>query len=119
MLLLTGAITYQWQQRDQTTSFANIVSANSANYTPTSSLVTDTFFRRITISTLPSGFVCQDFSNEISILVDNPPAAILTANVNGSVLTAAATATICSGEEVAFYANAVAGGSYEFYVDRY
>ena len=113
----TGAITYQWQQRDQTTSFANIVSANSANYTPTSALVTDTFFRRITISTLPSGFVCQDFSNEISILVDNPPAAILTANVNGSVLTAAATATICSGEEVAFYANAVAGGSYEFYVD--
>ena len=37
--------------------------------------------------------------------------------MNGSVLTAAATATICSGEEVAFYANAVAGGSYEFLVD--
>jgi hypothetical protein len=49
--------------------------------------------------------------------VDNPPAAILTANVNGSVLTAATTATICSGEEIAFYANAVAGGSYEFLVD--
>ena len=33
------------------------------------------------------------------------------------MLTAATTATICNGEEVAFYANAVAGGSYEFLVD--
>ena len=33
------------------------------------------------------------------------------------MLTAATTATICSGEEVAFYANPVAGGSYEFLVD--
>ncbi|MGB1449602.1 MAG: beta strand repeat-containing protein, partial [Flavobacteriaceae bacterium] len=113
----TGVITYQWQQRDQTSAFADITGATSANYSPTSALVTDTFFRRITISTLPSGLSCQAFSNVIDIRVDTPPAAILTANINGTTLTAATTATICVGEEVAFYANAVAGGSYEFYVD--
>ena len=41
----------------------------------------------------------------------------MTSNINGVTLTAAATATICSGEEVAFYANTVTGGSYIFKVD--
>ena len=115
----SGTVSYQWQRRNQTTTvFTNITGATSQNYTPTvgTLLTTDTFFRRLTISSTGTT-TCEEVGNEISILVDNPPAAILTANVNGSVLTAAATATICSGEEVAFYANAVAGGSYEFYVD--
>ena len=114
----SGTITYQWQSRNQTTNvFTDITLANSANYTPTSALNTDTFFRRKTISTLGSGLACEAFSNVVVITVDNPPAAILTANINGVTLTAAATATICSGEEVAFYANNVLGGSYTFLVD--
>ena len=114
----SGTITYQWQSRDQTTSvFSDILLATSANYTPTSALNTDTFFRRKTISTLGSGLACEAFSNVVQISVDNPPAAILTSNINGVTLTAPATATICAGEEVAFIANAVAGGSYRFLVD--
>ena len=115
----SGTVSYQWQRRNQTTTvFTDITGATSQNYTPTvgTLLTTDTFFRRITISNTGTT-TCEQEGNTISVLVDNPPAAILTANVNGSVLTAATTATICNGEEVAFYANAVAGGSYEFLVD--
>ena len=113
----SGTISYQWQQRDQTTTiFTDITGAISQNYTPTTFLTTDTFFRRITRSNTGTT-TCEDFGNTISVLVDNPPAAILTSNINGVILTAAATATICSGEEVAFYANAVTGGSYIFKVD--
>ncbi len=65
----TGAITYNWQQRNQTTLFADIAGATSANYTPTSALVTDTFFRRKVMSTLPSGLTCEAFSNIIAIRV--------------------------------------------------
>ena len=105
----SGTVSYQWQRRDQTTSvFTNITGATSANYTPTVTtfLTTDTFFRRMTISNTGTT-TCERAGNVISVLVDNPPAAILTANINGVTLTAAATATICSGEEVAFYANNV------------
>ena len=115
----SGTISYQWQRRNQTTTvFTDIIGATSQNYTPTvgTLLTTDTFFRRLTVSDTGTT-TCSEPGNTISVLVDNPPAAILTANVNGSVLTAATTATICSGEEVAFYANALVGGSYEFLVD--
>ena len=117
--IVSGTVSYQWQRRNQTTTvFTDITGATSQNYTPTVAtlLTTDTFFRRLTVSDTGTT-TCSEPGNTISVLVDNPPAAILTANVNGSVLTAATTATICSGEEIAFYANAVAGGSYEFLVD--
>ena len=116
----SGTVSYQWQRRDQTTSiYTNISGATSQNYTPTVStlLVTDTFFRRLTISNTGTT-TCEEPSNVIQILVDNPPAATLSANINGSILTAAATATICTGEEVTFVANTVTGGSYEFLIDN-
>ena len=115
----SGTISYQWQRRDQTTTvFTDITGATSQNYTPTATtfLTTDTFFRRRTISNTGTT-TCEAFSNVIDVRVDNPPAAILTSNINGVTLTAAATATICAGEEVAFYANTVTGGSYTFLVD--
>ena len=115
----SGTVSYQWQSRDQTTSvFTNILGATSQNYTPTVTtfLTTDTFFRRMTISNTGTT-TCERAGNVISVLVDNPPSATLSANINGVTLTAAATATICAGEEVAFYANNVVGGSYTFLVD--
>ena len=116
--LASGAVSYQWQSRDQTTSvFSNIFGATSQNYTPTTLLTTDTFFRRQTISTLSSGFVCSENSNFIEIRVDAAPPANITANINGVVVTGGSTATICAGEEVSFIANAVAGASYEFTID--
>ena len=116
----SGTVSYQWQRRDQTTSvFTNIGGATSQNYTPsiTTLLTTDTFFRRITVSNTGTT-TCEAFSNVISVLVDTPPAATLSANINGSVVTAATTATICNGEEVIFTAGTVTGGSYEFLVDN-
>ena len=92
---VSGTLTYQWQSRSLTTTYTDILGAISQNYTPTANLTTDTFFRRITISTLPSGSVCQEPSNIIQITVDAAPAANLTASINGVNLTAAATATIC------------------------
>ena len=50
---------------------------------------------------------CERLSNIIQITVDAAPAANLTASINGVNLTAAATATICAGEEVTFIATAV------------
>ena len=115
----SGTVSYQWQRRDQTTSvFTDIVGATSQNYTPTITtlLTTDTFFRRKAISDTGTT-TCEDFSNVIDIRVDNPPAATLSAGVNGSVFTAASTITICNSDEVVFTAGTVTGGSYEFLVD--
>ena len=116
----SGTVSYQWQRRNQTTAvFTDIVGATSQNYTPTAGtlLTTDTFFRRMTISSTGTT-TCEEPGNTISILVDTPPTAILRANINGVVLTAASTATICNGEEVGFYADTTTGGlSYEFLVD--
>ena len=84
----SGTVSYQWERRNQTTSvFTVITGATSANYTPTSTtfLTTDTFFRRRTISSTGTT-TCEAFSNVISILVDTPPVANLTANINGVVL---------------------------------
>ncbi len=117
--VVSGTLSYQWQRRNQTTNiFIDIAGATSQHYTPTAVtfLTTDTFFRRVTLSNTGTT-TCEAFSNIIAIRVDNPPSAILRSNINGITLTAASTATICVGEEVAFYADAVAGGSYEFYVD--
>ena len=103
----SGTISYQWQRRDQTTTvFTDITGATSQNYTPTATtfLTTDTFFRRRTISNTGTT-TCERAGNVISVLVDNPPAATLSANINGSVITAASTATICNGEEVIFCRN--------------
>ena len=95
----SGTISYQWQRRDQTTTcFTNIGSDFTELYANiTTLLTTDTFFRRITVSNTGTT-TCEAFSNVISVLVDTPPAATLSANVNGSVITAATTATICNGE---------------------
>ena len=113
----SGTISYQWQSRNQTTSvFSDILGANSQNYTPTTALTTDTFFRRMTISDTGTT-TCEAPGNVIQVRIDAPPAANLTANINGVVLTAAATATICSGEEVTFIATAVPNGSYEFFIN--
>ena len=60
---------------------------------------------------------CEEPSNVIQVRIDAAPTANLTANINGVVLTAAATATICSGEEVTFVATAVPNGSYEFFIN--
>ena len=49
--------------------------------------------------------------------MDTPPAATLSAGVNGSVFTAASTITVCNNEEVVFTAGTVTGGSYEFLID--
>ena len=113
----SGTITYQWQSRSQSTLFTNLSGATSQNYTPTAALTTDTFFRRQTISTLSSGFVCSENSNFVEIRVDAAPAANITANISGVVVTGGSSATICAGEEVSFIATAVAGASYEFTID--
>ena len=112
----SGAIRYQWQSRSLTTTYTDILGAISQNYTPTANLTTDTFFRRMTISDTGTT-TCERPSNIIQITVDAAPAANLTASINGVNLTAAATATICAGEEVTFIATAVPNGSYEFFVN--
>ena len=84
----SGTVSYQWERRNQTTSvFTVITGATSANYTPTSTtfLTTDTFFRRRTISSTGTT-TCEAFSNVISILVDTPPIANLTANISLSLI---------------------------------
>ena len=65
----SGTISYQWQQRDQTTTvFTDITGAISQNYTPTTTfLTTDTFFRRITRSNTGTT-TCEDFGNTIDVL---------------------------------------------------
>ncbi|MDA8924197.1 hypothetical protein N9I41_04295, partial [Flavobacteriaceae bacterium] len=110
----SGTVSYQWQSRDQTTSlFIDINLATTQNYTPTSRLTTDTFFRRITVSNTGTT-TCDALSNVIEIKVDPAPAANITTNISGVVVTGGSTATICSGEEVTFIATPVAGGSYVF-----
>ena len=70
----SGTISYQWQSRNQTTSvFSDILGATSQNYTPTTALTTDTFFRRMTISDTGTT-TCEAPGNVIQVRIDAAPA---------------------------------------------
>ena len=98
---LGGAnLTYIWQSRTGTNTFANIASTNSPTYDPPV-LSKDTDFRRIARSEF-NGVICEDISNFVTIQVDPAPIATLTGS-----------STACLGETVTF--SATGGGLYEFF----
>ena len=106
-----GEITYQWEARTYGTAFANVLaSATTQVYTPTAGLTTTTFYRRAVYSTF-GGKQCEEYSNVVQILVEEPPITGLQAQ--GGAVTAPATVTICSGEAITF--NATGGGQFLFY----
>ena len=65
----SGAGSFQWQSSSNNVSFTDIVGATSANYTAESAVVSDTYLRRITIST-QNGVSCEAVSEPIAIVVD-------------------------------------------------
>ena len=98
---LGGAnLTYVWQSRTGTNTFADIASTNSPTYDPPV-LAEDTDFRRIARSEF-NGVICEDISNFVTIQVDPAPIATLTGS-----------STACLGETVTF--SATGGGQYEFF----
>jgi hypothetical protein len=60
-----GIITYQWQKSPNNIAFSDIPGATSAIYA-SGAIATDTYFRRMTTSTLGSS-VCSDFSDTLLI----------------------------------------------------
>ena len=64
----TDNVTYQWQSRQGTNSFADITGATSQNYTFSSPLFTTTGFRRLAINTV-NGVQCSTESNVVTVTV--------------------------------------------------
>ena len=115
---VSGTLIYQWQiSVDNNVTYTDIFGANSQNYTPTTLLTTDTFYRRITRSDTGTS-VCERFSNSLKIEVDLTPIASLSAIQRGVTTVASGTLDICVGEEIIFSASPVNTGlSYEFTID--
>ena len=99
-----GTITYQWQSSltGVPASFTNIPGATFQNYT-TDPLTADTWFQRITTSTL-NGIPCSKASNSVKVTVNNMNAGTIAADQticeNG---TAALTGTIPTAVGVVSY----------------
>ena len=116
--LVSGTLSYQWQVSiDNNVTYSDIVFATSQNYTPTSILTSDTFFRRKTISNTGTT-TCEKISNAVRIQVDISPVASLSAIQRSVTTVASGTLNICVGEEIIFSAAPVTTGfTYEFTID--
>ncbi len=66
-----GAITYQWQESADGSTWANVASGGSAaTYIPPAALTDDTWFKRLVTSSL-DGVPCTKESNVIKVTVNN------------------------------------------------
>jgi hypothetical protein len=113
----SGTILYQWQESltNLPASFTNLgVASTTGTFTPTTAIVTTTYYRRQIQSRL-NGITCDEVSGgSIMITVSAPPPGILTGtSVSSGTVTASSTLTICAGEEIRFVASG--GASYEFF----
>ncbi len=72
----TGTLSYQWQSSLNNVLFTNITGQNAASYNIPSGLLLNTYYRRITISTL-SSITCQDTTNQLLITINNVTAPTL------------------------------------------
>ncbi|MFZ4401231.1 MAG: Ig-like domain-containing protein, partial [Bacteroidales bacterium] len=94
-----AVITYKWQSRTASTSFADITPPATNNTYAPGALTEDTWYRRIAYSTFGAS-VCQAYSDTIKIVVNNLTAGVI-----------AGTQTICSGDDVvAFTVSTAATG---------
>ena len=85
-----GSVTYQWQScLTQNGTYTNVLTGGTSGSYTTSALTTDTWFQRVTTSTL-SGVPCSKTTNKVLVTVNN-----LTAGVIGT------TQTICYNTTVA------------------
>ncbi|MEN8812741.1 MAG: hypothetical protein ABF277_05460 [Candidatus Arcticimaribacter sp.] len=116
--LVSGTLSYQWQVSiDNNVTYADITGAISQNYTPTTILTSDTFFRRLTVSNTGTT-TCEEPSNVVRIQVELNPVASLLAVQRGVTTLASGTLNICVDEEILFSASPVnAGFTYEFTVN--
>jgi len=94
----TGNYTYQWQSSPDNSTWANISSAVSQNYTPTT-LISNTYFRRV----VSSSGVTPSISTAILITV-NPL-------ITPSIVVSTSTPTICQGASITFTAAPTNGGT--------
>ena len=94
----SGALTYQWQSSTVScmAGFSDIGGATATTYDPPPGLTVNTFYRRVTTSTL-SGIPCTATSNCITVLIND---------VTGG--TVAADQTVCSGGDPAAFTVSVA-----------
>jgi len=101
-----GILTYQWQSSTDNISYSNIIGASSTTYDPPSGIVSTTYFKRVTTSTLNS-VACTAESNVITVTVSAPP------NINTHPLDK----TICDGDPTTFTVAADGATSYQWQMD--
>ena len=116
--LVSGTLSYQWQVSiDNNVTYNDIAFATSQNYTPTTILTSDTFFRRLTVSNTGTT-TCEEPSNVVRVQVELSPVATLSAVQRGVTTVASNTLNICVDEEIIFSASPVTTGfTYEFTVN--
>jgi hypothetical protein len=94
----TGALTYQWQDSPDNSTFNDISGATAATYDP-GALTADRFFRQI-ISSMLNSVTCSTISNTVTVTVNN-----LTPGLVGN------DQTVCpGGDPAAFVQTAAAAG---------
>ena len=115
---VSGSLSYQWQISSDNVVYNNIALANSQNYTPTTILNTNTFYRRLTVSDTGTT-TCSEPSNPIRIRIDNTIIASISVVQGGINKVASDTLNICIDDEIIFYATPTdVGYSYEFSVNN-
>jgi hypothetical protein len=97
----SGTITYQWQSNTTGCggAYTNIAGATASTYDPPAGLLTTTYYRRSAISTV-SGTPCTDYSNCVTVFVNN-----LTAGTVGT------DETLCGNNPAAFTQTVAATGA--------
>ena len=116
--ILGTNITYQWQQRadTSTSTWSDIPPTRGTSITLSFTgvpLTESTLFRRNIIATVNSQ-TCTEFGSTVKITV-NPPPVIGFKDPSNSLVTTNTTYSICSGESVSV--RAVGGLSYEFRIN--
>ncbi len=86
-----GTLTYQWQSGTDGLAFPTYIGTGTNTYNPPSGLLTTTYYRCVTTSTL-NGITCLANSNSVSVTVNS-----VSAGVIGTAQ------TICSGEDPAAF----------------
>ena len=106
----SGSITYGWQSSSDGILYSLIGGATSTTYTPTTGLISTTFYQRVTYSEINS-VTCSSTSTPFRVSISPAPIPNLIA-IPGA-LTAPATLTLCDNTGVGIF-NASGGASYEF-----
>ena len=101
----SGTITYRWESRTASSSTWSPTGVSSLNYTFSSPLSVSTEFRRVLISELPGGIICEESTPPVEVRVGS-------ALIGGTVTPTAQTA--CQNDTILLSVTGASSGTYQW-----